>query len=305
MSFGGTVEMRAYMVRPPAPVLGLYEKMREGPVLDLPFKTEGAGFFDMAEYLFASAFHRHRVAACYNSFILPIQKEIELLAKRVQSDPRAADALYALGIRNVVVHQILVGRRRLRPGIPQPAGPHLVELGRAPLKILYALESPRPVEVGFRPLAVGASPPAAADASVPVTLGADVPATTDASQLAATIEVTFRNGTAATYRHPDPIVPTPLVARWYDDAGALVGEARVTTLLPLALAAGEAAVRSVTLPAPPAAGYYQLTLAPADAPDLVIAMVTVRVRGAAVGRPDGKVTAGPYPGAPAAARDFP
>jgi hypothetical protein len=177
------------------------------------------------------------------------------------------------------------------------------------LNILYALESPQPVEVGFGPLAAGADRPVVAEATVPAAPGADVPEATDARPPAATtevtIEVTFRNGTAATYRHPDPIVPTPLVARWCDAAGAMVGEARVTTLLPLALAAGEAAVRSVTLLAPSAAGEYRVTLAPADVPDLVIAMVTVRVRGAAVGRPDGKVAAGRYRGAPAAARDFP
>ena len=88
----------------------------------------------------------------------------------------------------------------------------------------------------------------------------------------------FRNAGSATYRHPDPIEPTLLLARWHTPAGAVIAENPVSALLPLALAPAEATERRIMMPVPDVEGEYLLTLAPAAAPDLVISRRTVSVR---------------------------
>jgi hypothetical protein len=249
--------MKAYAVRPTATIVELYTATGEGAVLDVPFKFDLRGeLLDMPYYLFMSAFHQRPVAACYNSFRLPIQAEIEALANRLPSI-QAADALYALGFRTVVVHEeILESTAQSTLGSTR-----LVEAGRVPHHRAYRLTSPLPVEASFGALAVGKDAGEIAKAVPPESL----------------LAFTFRNQSAATYRHPQPIEPTPLMVRWYSMSGEVVAEHNVRMLLPLALAPDDDVARAITVPVPPVYGEHIVTLAPSVTPDLMITKLTVRV----------------------------
>jgi hypothetical protein len=261
------VDMKAYSVRPQDEVLGLYMQMEHGAVLDLPFKFDAPGLIqDMPYYVFLSAFHHRPVGACYNSFQLPVQTEIETLATRLP-DAGAADALYALGFRTVIVHEERLSSEA-RAAF-HPANLHhsrfgearLIESGTAPQHRAYRLASPLPVDEGFSALAVRRQEHQVIEATPP----------------AGALTFVFRNESLATYRHPSPIEPTPLLVRWYDASDEMIAEYSVRTLLPLALAPGDDALRTIAVPVPVVSGESSVTLAPATAPELVIAKLTVHV----------------------------
>jgi hypothetical protein len=81
---------------------------------------------------------------------------------------------------------------------------------------------------------------------------------------AADVRFLFRNRGPGTYRHPDPIEPTPVVARWYGPSGSVVGEQHLRTLLPIALAVGEEQVRTLHLEVAAPGATYRVTLARED-----------------------------------------
>jgi hypothetical protein len=276
-SFGAPVTMAANDVRPSAALLALYDQAPDGPILDLPFTYDGRGImFEMPHYVFLGAYHRHPVGACYNSFILQVQHDIEALATRVP-ERDAVDALAAIGFRSVVVHDELLGRtnRRLAPlaGVaaathpPDPAQTHATLVAQADSHSLYALAHEAPVATTFAALA---SP------EVSTTLLTARPPTLK-------LNVVFTNRAAEIFRHPEPIAPDVLLVRWYAASGALTREDRVRVLLPLALAPGQAMVRPITIPVAVAPGEYQVTLAPAATPDVVLTRQPIRLDDASPG----------------------
>ena len=281
-SFGRSVKAVPYLVRPPAPLLELYAKSPAGAVLDFPFSFDFGRFSEMADDVFLSAFHLHPVGTCYNSFKLPLQADIQHLAERLGNDPRAVDALHALGFGTLVVTEYRPGRKWNNYMIAKEPGGFTL-LGRAAAHSAYRLESTAPVATGFAVLGAGSAPTAALTATPPE----------------AALAFTSRNGPGATYRHPDPIEPTRVRLRWRA-GGAVVREDEATMLLPIALAAGEEMSRVITVPVPIAAGEYEVTLAPAGTPDLVLARHTVQVIAAAAAplerRGDGAAPAIPTPG---------
>jgi len=283
-SFGSSVDMVPVQVKPPAALLALYEKMPDGAVFDVPLYIEGLPIVAMADDVFLGAFHRHPVAACYNSFTLPIQQEMRRIAERLPRDARAADALYALGFRSVVVHRTRAFQRWSGPtSIPRPAPPYLHPIAEAHADgtyELYGLSAATPIIASFDALAAAPAAAAASEAlpAEPAAAAAVSPPEPVVVSPSDEINVVFVNRTSSIYRHPDPIVPTRLIARWLDDSGAPVAEHDVTTLLPLALAAGEERTITVRMPIPSVPRLYRVTLAPSEKPDLVIASATVRVR---------------------------
>jgi hypothetical protein len=225
------------------------------------------------------------VGSCYNSFKLPLHDELQRIAERLASDPAAVDALHALGFGTLVVDELRANRHR-KGGYHQLAWQRdrFTPLERAMLHAAYAIESAAPVVASFSPLAAGVSASGEAASRARATTAqprerAATPAATDvaANGSRSDVDFTFRNGSPGTYRHPDPIEPTRVRVRWYR-AASLVREDAITLLLPLALAAGEEAARTVTLALPGVAGEYEVTLAPFETPDLVLARRTVQVR---------------------------
>jgi hypothetical protein len=208
-----------------------------------------------------AAFHRHPTAGCFASFASPLAEDVEALGDRLP-DPRAVEALRALGFGSVLIHDEDLPRRRasdLAARLQSLAvgDPTLTELGAAAGHRLY----------GF-----GGTTPARSDLDM---LAAHAALMRPPQQLAGgvrTVALTFRNGGPATFRHPDPIAPTAVVVRWYDAAGAMVAEQRTRVLLPLALAIGDVLDRGLDLAVPATPGDYRLAMAPEDRPDLVIAV---------------------------------
>jgi hypothetical protein len=261
-SYGRSVQLTARVVRPPEQLVALYGAPAEGGVLDLPYGFTRGRFGLMSDYILLASFHHRPAAACYNSFHVALSDEIAERAERVLQDAHAADALLALGIRDVVLHQAAAGGRA--PSPPAIPPPHLREVGRLFGRVRYALVGSAAVDRSFAPLAAGAAADPAVDAS-PVTAKAG----------ASTVDVRIANGSTATYRQPDPLEPPLVLARWQSDAGVV--EQRVRQYLPAALVAGEVKVQRCAIAVPVRPGRYRLTLAPADRPDLVIAAQMVEV----------------------------
>ncbi len=262
-SFGRSVTLEARLIRPQGPVVALYGSPADGAVLDLPYAFSHGMFMLMADYVLLGSFHHRPVAACYNSFKVGLQDEIAERAARVYTDARDGEALAALGLRDVVVHQFFA-RGKSAAMLAHPPGAHLREVGRALGHIRYALPAAGPSSGEWTGLAAGAAARTDADA---------VKAAADATALV----VRVTNGGPIAYRRPDPIGPVPLVARWRGAGGEVVREERVSRYLPAVVLAGETRAQSIALGLPDAPGRYRLTLAPAEQPELVIVAQAVEV----------------------------
>ncbi len=264
ISFGRTVEMNVQAWRPPEATLTLYDQMDgDGAVLDLPFTPGiGGGLQQTPHYAVARMYHGHRTATCTTSIESPLEPDVAALAARLP-DAAAVDALYALGFRYVVVHDHLLGPRDLGRWIAQRAtllgSPSFVSRGRASGHELFELRSASPVVASLDALGAGAP---AAPIRVQTPLG--------------TVPFTFRNTAAGTYRHPDPIQPTPIRMVWQgrDGAPERVYERRL--LLPIALGPGEELARSIPTEIPEP-GSYEVTIVAAANPDHVLGRTMVDV----------------------------
>lgn len=265
-SFGRTVEMATVDLRPSDRELAVYATLVEGPVLDVPF-TPNAGTFmaHVPHYALWRMYHQRRIAACATSLGGPGTDEIIALAGRLP-DQGAADTLHAMGFRNVIVHEEFLRAPELarwRSGIwtHPPGGARLTPRGRGERHAAYALESP--AEASPRLDALQPDPAAVPELQV----GAAAPAA---------IAFALTNASAAPYRHPDPIQPSALTVRWRNPDGGPSLAQEVRMLLPLALAAGGRATRTITV-APPAPGRYEVTLELPGAPGRVLGRRSVRV----------------------------
>ena len=111
---------------------------------------------------------------------------------------------------------------------------------------------------------------------------AGAPPTDDTLQITpqgGAIRFRFRNAGTRPYRHPDPIEPTALVLRWTRQPDGAVTVSETRALLPLALAAEQETERTIPVALPPDPGRYLVTLAAANAPDMVLAQTRVNVVG--------------------------
>ncbi len=258
-TFGSSVAMRPYLVRPPAVLLDLYAKTAHEAVLDVPYSFSIGRFFEMVDGVFLSAFHLHPVGACYNSFKLPLHDDIQHMTERLTTDARAVEELHALGFGTLVVNELHArGKDQFFKIGAMSAS--LTPIGRAAAHSAYRLDGGGPLVTGLAALAVGDAPGKAFVASPPE----------------AWLRFTFRNGSAATYRHPDPIEPARVRIRWRM-LGARVREDETMVLLPLALAAEDEVSRLVKVPVPGTAGEYDVTLAAVEEPDLILARDEVHV----------------------------
>lgn len=256
-----SAQLAAYAAAPPPRQVALVRDLPAGAVLDLPFSMEGASKLRlMPGYLVLAAYHGRPLAACYNSFDNPLLPEVMRLTERLP-DPAAADALYALGFRTLLLHSRSMGageRRRLAPLLAD--GRRVEPEGAAGDLLRFTLSSPTVVTSSL----AGLVPSDAAE------LEPLPPARIDAP--AGVVEFRFVNHGAATFRHPT-FTATGLTARWHDDAGAQVGSAPARGILPFALAAGDSSNRSLELRVPPGIerGRYRVDVSSDLDPGLVLA----------------------------------
>ena len=257
----GHPPLATWDARPSPDVLALAARIPEGAVLDLPLVPKAR--VPVGHYLLLRAFHGHATAACHNSFASPLAADMTALVHRLP-DLRAADALYALGFRTLVVH------REGLPPLMRLATMQMItqlrrqgrlrEIGRAAEHIAYTLESPLPVRTAFDMLG-----PAPGEGVVPLMGRRSL------------VPLTVVNRTDDLYRHPDPIAPTSCLVSWRASTGELVATEQVPVLLPLALGPHELAARRVPVAVGVPADNYEITLATAAAPGAILARARVRV----------------------------
>jgi len=216
-----------------------------GAVLDLPANVPVA-----ARYVMLSAYHRQPTVGCYGSFESPLRPEIVALAGRLRTDPGAAAALAALGVRTIVT-----SARDPSPFAPRSP---VQRLGRTTTIVAYVLDPTTPATA----TAVLAASPN----------GVPIDAVTGASNLA----LPFRNVEAGIWVHPPPLRPTLIRAEWSRD-GATVAYERATALLPLVLLPGGSTTTTIEVRVPSSPGDYRLVLHPESDPARVLADVAVRV----------------------------
>lgn len=246
---GFTVAQTAVRSRPSQALQKLLGELPDGAVVDIPWNRWPS--YTGHEVLL-SAFHHHPVAACYNSFTTPLQDDVARLAASLPA-PTAIAELHALGFRSVVIHLEYVSPawyRRLRDFRPRVRGRRLSAgrltlIGAADRHVALRIESPALVTSALWPLT-----------AAPL----DLPDPAVVAPPSARIDFRFR-AVGAVYRHPDPIEPTALSARWTDASGRAVAHTPVRMLLPVALAPTDTATRQVDLPVPVSPGTYRLLLA--------------------------------------------
>jgi hypothetical protein len=209
----------------------------DGPVLDLPFRSEGPGaFFQMPRYTLLSGYHLHPVAACFASYAPPSFLGVARMAARLPST-QAVDELVASGFRNAVVHH---------PARESAAAPRLDAKLAALEGVERVYDSPGASALRFdREVATHDDPKQLAALGL-----RHAPSEHPWQKPSFSIEV--KNRGDRTWALPRPIRPLPARFRWWPANGEAPGawlEARF--LLPLALAAAATDAASLDLGFPP------------------------------------------------------
>jgi hypothetical protein len=197
----------------------------------------------------------------------PLQRQVDALAEALP-DRNAAMALAALGFENVFALKKELREAKLAAlqNAAATPGSGLRSIGETPALAAFALTRPDPIVTDAHTL----RPPPRAEALGPI----------EVSGLRAMIPVAFESRDASTFRHPDPLAPSDLVARWTPAGGvgqAVVLEESVRALLPVAVAPEGVRTVDVDLALPRKPGSYRVTLARRAEPDLSLGARTVRV----------------------------
>lgn len=262
-SFGSPLDLAAYPARPPEDDIALLREHGRGALLHLPFAAGPARQLTSGGFLMLASFRPGPTAACYNSYPSPLHDQVAELAGALPH-PEAIEALVALGFETLLVHTDRMRPERVAAFTARAADPRhgeRMELrGRTPRLMVWRLRGLAPVGSDLAQLAAVAPAGAA-----------------DVAGGAPELRLAFRNASERTWRHPEPIAPTPVEARWVDAAGRVAHAERTRMVLPLAIASGAAAHAPLRLTAAPPAGTYDLTIHPVTAPDVAIAWTRVRV----------------------------
>lgn len=264
----GQVRLATRHLAPFPAVRRLGDAFPPGAVLDLPFRLDvQSRLTDMAHFIFRGAYHERPVAACYNSFTVPIFEDVGGIAARVP-DAGALAELWALGFRTVQLHDELLEEGDAAALGAALAGARTGPVHLAPIGRVGAHHAWR----------IAGTPPVTTSPDALVWLGSEtavVHADTDYEPPVARVRLRFRNATPAIYRQPDPIVPVRAVVRWRPaDGGAVVEEER-RLLPPIALAPGRVAVRPIALETPAPAGRWRVTIAAAAEPARPLASLEI------------------------------
>jgi hypothetical protein len=253
--------MTTWRPRPPDEDLSLLRRT-SGPTFHVPNDDLGN-----AAALRLVGYSLRPSSACYASFVSPLVPQLDRLAQQLP-EPAAADALYALGFRTVLLHAnriALPDLRRFQRSVGSgPAGEHLKLVGKNTRIVAYDLSSRAPVSQDVALLAAAAG-------------DADTSPVAQVSGDRASIDFEIVNAGPQVFRHPDPIAPSDLVVRWSLASGEVVSEQRTRAILPLALAPSSREPLALDLDVPGNPGRYVVSIAPAVTPQLIVARRTVEV----------------------------
>lgn len=261
----------AWQASPKADDVALLRRTARGAVLDLPYPLmETPAASNLAPHLLLNAYDPRPTAACYNSFVSPVQLQIMELTHRLPSRA-AADALAALGFGTLVLDKVRMDPRDLQSffdGMRDlDASARLRPAGKTGRLLTYELSSAAPVSNDYAQLASADLPPATVRR--------------DAKDGRARVEVEIANRGDATFRLPDPIAPEDLEVRWRDADGAVVQSDTVRALLPMAIARDASFPITLTAAAPAQPGRYVVEVARAADPGRMVATRVVELQPAA------------------------
>ncbi len=260
-------KMAAWEASPPAADVELLRRVAQGAVLDVPFpEMSRPSSVHLARHLLLNSYNPRATAACYNSFVSPVQDQIARLAAALPHRD-ASDALAALGFGTVVIDKERLDAATLQGFFDE-------------LRHLDNWERLRPVGKTGRLLAYRVSTPteARSDFSLLAHDGAASGETTAKAGQPVELELVFVNRGDVIFRHPDPIEPSDLVVTWRDEAGSVIEEARTRALLPMAIAPRASFPIEVEVRAPAKPGSYVASVARAAQPDLPLAARRVHVQ---------------------------
>ena len=244
----------------------LLRRVGEGAVLDVPYPAmDTPSSVHLARHLLLNAYSPRATAACYNSFVSPVQTQIAQLSTLLP-DHAASDALAALGFGTVMIDKV-----RIDPGTLQSFFDDLRSLDNS--------ERLHPVGKTGRLLAyrLSTTTPVRSDFDLITATGDDRPAATAPAGASTPIEFTFTNHGTEIFRLPDPIAPSDLVVRWRDASGHVVRQSSTHELLPMALAPQASFPVKLNLTAPDAPGRYLVDVARAAEPDKILSRRVVEL----------------------------
>jgi hypothetical protein len=259
-------KLAPWAASPPAEDVALLRRVADGAVLDLPFpEMEKPSSVNLARHLLLNAYSPRATAACYNSFVSPVQEQIAALSQRLPARD-AADALAALGFGTLILDKVRFDPADLQAfyeGLRDlDVAQRIYPLGKTGRLLAYRITSDAPVRSDLALIAGSTAPPSTARRG---------------ANGRATIELVFTNRGDATFRLPDPIAPDAVIVRWRDHAGTVVATTRTRVLLPMALAAGASFPITLEVVAPAATGRYTVELAREAAPDAVLTSRTIEL----------------------------
>lgn len=260
-SFAATPNREARRWRPPDEQIALLSRMPEGSVADIPLNFEPIMKLRMMPgYMLDAGYYTQPTAACYNSFLSDLQREVQVLVEQLP-ERSAAHALAALGFETLRVHhdRLPAGGAHITSKLKSQA--IAKRLGRAGTTSAWRLPSV-PTTSEFDAIAGRTDP-------LPTVI---------VDGTSAEIEFRFQRANAPAFRHPDPIEPSEVVVRWEPTGNRAATRSTGRMLLPAALAPGATAKRRVTVDVPSEPGPYLARLSRADDPDRILAESLVEVR---------------------------
>ena len=255
-SFGQSLRLTSYDARPIERDLELLQAIPPGPAVNLPPSSRADGNYRMrtAAHFVLASFSPRPISACYNSFMSPVQRQVDALAEGLP-DRDATGALAALGFDQILARKKDMRGTQLKD-LEQAAtddGSGLRLIGESADLAVFSLARPTTIESDPQQLRA----PASAAAAEPVRV----------TGLRGSIPVIFENSSENPFRLSPPIAPVDLVARWTSADGGLALETRLRDLLPLAVAGKGVSEVAYDLALPPRVGSYRLTIARAADPD--------------------------------------
>ncbi len=269
LSFGRTLRLASWTARPPDEEIELLRALPDGPLVDIPlrFRTRTERRLDVADHLLRASFDPRPQALCYNSFASPVNIYVADLAEALP-DAGAADALAALGFQSVLFHKTRMSEEQ-RSGFFRDlqSNPEslvrLRPLGKTDSTVAYSLASPAEVSEDLSLLQLVPGGPASGGIEVPPP----------------SAEISFRvtNRGDVTFRHPEPLLPSPAIVRWRSTDGRIVRSDATRVMLPVALGAKGSTTVTVQTPVPEEPGHYVVTLTPGSESGAPIALQSVRV----------------------------
>lgn len=255
-----TFRLAPWIASPPGQDVELMRRTAERAVLDVPFpEMDTPASVHLARHLLLNAYDPRATAACYNSFVSPVQRQVLTLSEQLP-DRGAADALAALGFGTIVIDKVRVDPANLEAfyeGLHDlDNAQRIYPVGKTGRLLAYRLDGGTPARSDFAMLSGDTEAPVQA-----LPMKAEV-----------AVELPFANrDDDATFRLPDPITTSDVIVTWYDERGRAVRATTSRELLPMAIGPRARFPVTLQLEPPLQPGRYRVTLARSAEPERILA----------------------------------